>query len=115
MPRNIDKIPLPGTKRHAAVMTARANPGLTPHEIIRKIAATPAFGGNLDEARRYYIWARDPQDAKTRVDGPYIDPTRYPGIRWMVMTELGIPDPTTDSANGGGRRNRTAGLRHPAG
>ena len=46
MPRNIDKIPRPGTKRSAAVMTARANPGLTPQEIVRKIAATPQFGGN---------------------------------------------------------------------
>lgn len=78
MTRNIDRTPRPGTKRHAAVMTARANPGLTPHEVVRKIAATPEFGGNLDEARRYYIWARDPEDPNTRVNGPYIDPTRFP-------------------------------------
>ena len=78
MTLNIHKTPRPGTKRGAAVKAARDNLGRTPQEICRIIAATPEFGGDYDEARKYYIWARDPWDPNTRVNGPYIDPALYP-------------------------------------
>lgn len=75
--RNMDKTPREGTKRYAAVMTARKNLGHTPQEIVRKIAATPEFGGNVDEAKEFYKWMREPSDAPTKRDNPYIDPALY--------------------------------------
>lgn len=76
MTLNIGKTPT--GKRGAAVKAARNNEGRTPQEICKIIAALPEFDGIYAEAVKFYNWMRDPWDRKTKVNGPFIDPARYP-------------------------------------
>jgi hypothetical protein len=80
---NILKIPRPGTDRGEAVKAARDNEALAEQDnaaqkICEIIAALPQFGGNYAKAVKFYRWMRHPTDWKTKRNGPYIDPARYP-------------------------------------